>query len=90
MWVLRHLFVQIVLHHEHDASGLVAAGGVLANGSRPHLVVRAETVHINTTEGFEFGGKFGGQFGVPFRGEIAQGVLHGEHFFSIGQNAFDS
>ena len=89
VWVFGHLAIEVVLHHEHDGGGLLAAAGVVADGSSLHLVVWAKTVHVDTPIAVQFVGKLGGQFSVPVRLEVAQGILDGQYFFIFGQYALD-
>ena len=89
MGVLGHLGIEVVLDHQHDGGGLGAAGRVLAHRPGVHSVVGPEAVHVNTAVVVQLTGELGGQFGMPVRWKVAQGILHGQHFFLFREHAFD-
>ena len=72
--MLCHLWVQVVLYHQHDGSCLSAAVRIVVDWSSLHLVVGAVAIHIDATVATELFGKLGSQCGMKMLWEIAQRI----------------
>ena len=86
--MLGHGRVEVVLNHEHNGRRLLAFGGIFFDGARIHGVGGAQTIHVDTTVGFQLFGKFGRQLFVVFGRKITQGVAKGQLLFFRAQNVF--
>ena len=81
--MLSDLRVEVVLDHQHDGRRLPAAGGILVDGPRIHLVIGTQAVHIDTAVFAQLLGELLRQNGVVLDGEVTQGVFQGQHLLFV-------
>ena len=78
--MLCHTRVQIVLYHGHDGRGLAAFGGIHVNRAGIHLIVRTESVHVDSAVCLELAGEFLRKDCMVLPGKISQRIPDGEDF----------
>ena len=84
--MLGNAWVEVVLDHQHDGSGLLASMRIVADGACLHLVTGTIAVHVDATIGAEFFGKLGCKRSVELLGEISQGIAQGKALLFGSQN----
>ena len=84
--VLSHRWIQVVLNHQHDASGMLGLCGVFLNGPGLHGIGRPKAVHVNAAIKLQFLGEFRSQHLMVAGFKVAERVAQGELFFVGTQN----
>ena len=80
--------VEVVGDHQHDGCRLFGFVRVFVNRAGIHLIVRTETIHVDTSVGFQLMGKFIGQHLVELFREIPQSIPQCQFFFFRRKNVF--
>lgn len=86
--VLSNAGVEVIGDHQHNSGRLFGFVRVFADRSGFHFVLRAVSVHINSSVGEKFLEEFGGEGFMLMIWEVSECISQGQGFFLFGQDIF--